>query len=92
MKGVCNLDTNSIIMSWKNPKLRKKVQVEHPAGKGFQELSVSEMNFIAGGNVTVQPQATPATPIISKISMGVSGAAASFVVSYISSAAFDCRD
>lgn len=88
------MDTNSIIQAWKNPKLRSSENT-HPSGRGFQEMSLSEMEFIAGGNGAFKPQVTPvtpATPAISKISVGVSAAGISFVGSFIASAAFDCRD
>ncbi len=89
------MTTNTIIEAWKNPKKRKTSNITHPSGVGFQELTIEEMNFIAGGNGSMEPQATPATPatpVISKVSWAASGAAASFVVSFVASAATKCRD
>lgn len=86
------MENNTLISMWKNPKLRENQEIIHPAGKGFQELSLSEMQYVAGGNGTVEPQATPATPLISKISVGLSAAGISYVGSFIASAAFDCKD
>ncbi len=89
------MTTNAIVEAWKNPKKRNQVDQNHPSGAGFQELTVEEMNFIAGGNGSMEPQATPATPatpIISKVSWAASGAAASFVVSFVASAATKCSD
>lgn len=86
---------NLIIESWKDPKMRKSNFMEHPSGVSFHELSISEMEFVAGGNGTAEPRVTPvtpATPVISKVSVGVSAAGISFVGSFIASAAFDCRD
>lgn len=84
--------TEQIIEAWKNPKSRNDVELVHPSGKGFHELEVQEMHFVAGGS-TAEPQWTPATvssiPCV-RVATVVSGAAASAVVSFVASAVADC--
>ncbi|QFK72957.1 type 2 lantibiotic [Pradoshia sp. D12] len=40
------------IMMWKNPAMRKEMELsnEHPCGKGFQELSLDEMIGVNGAS------------------------------------------
>lgn len=86
-------NTSQIIESWKNPKKRNKNLMNHPSGIGFHELSDAEMEYIAGGNGTADPQISPTIVLSLKVSGAiVSGAGASYVGSYVASAAFDCRD
>ncbi len=71
----------------KNPKQRAQGEWEHPAGKGFQELSLDEMTFISGGNGNMEPQATPTilttlSPSTPAISAGGAVSAVSGLISY----------
>lgn len=78
------MDKNQIIEAWKNPKLRSNLESVHPSGKGFHEMDLEEMQFVAGGS-TVEPQWTPLTPLtVYTIEISVSGtiSAVSGLVSY----------
>ncbi|PTI89129.1 lichenicidin A2 family type 2 lantibiotic [Mammaliicoccus vitulinus] len=65
---------------------------ENIIGKSFMELEQEEMDFISGAEGTVEPQATPtiSSAVCVRVSLGVSAAGASFVVSYVASATSDC--
>lgn len=81
------MNVNELIESWKNPKKREDLDFNHPAGKGFHELSQEEMFFVAGGNGDVEPQVTPTVlttlaPYTPAISIGGGISAVSGLVSY----------
>ncbi|EQA7703566.1 lichenicidin A2 family type 2 lantibiotic [Staphylococcus pseudintermedius] len=59
-------------------------------GKSFMELDQAEMDFISGAEGTVDVQVTPSSVLCVRISLGVSAAGASFVASYVASAATNC--
>lgn len=81
------MSVNQTIEAWKNPKKRSAADVVHPSGKGFHEMSLEEMNFVAGGNSNFKPQATPTVlttlaPYTPAISIGTGLSAVSGLVSY----------
>ncbi len=81
------METESWIYALKNPKKRGELQFDHPAGKGFQELTIEEMTFISGGNGNMEPQATPTilttlSPSTPAISAGGGISAVSGLISY----------
>ncbi|WJD83657.1 mersacidin family lantibiotic [Priestia megaterium] len=49
-----------LIEAWKNPELRANLDVQHPSGQAFTELSTDEMLNIQGAG-DVQPETTPLT-------------------------------
>ena len=57
------MSKEQIIKSWKNPELRNQMnfEMDHPCGKGFQELSFEEMVGINGA-AEVSPDAIT-TPV-----------------------------
>lgn len=65
-------------------------------GPSFDELSQEEMDFVTGARGAVQPMATPTLTTSSApcaaASKVISGAAVSFVGSFIASAWQNCRD
>lgn len=51
------MSNQQLVQALKNPELRAKMGIEHPAGKAFDELSVEEMVNIQGAG-DVQPDTT----------------------------------
>ncbi|ANB57096.1 type 2 lantibiotic, family protein [Anoxybacillus sp. B7M1] len=84
------MDVNQIIEALKDPKKRKNLNLSHPSGNGFQEMSLEEMNFITGGNGTVQPQVTPVLTPFTPYTPAISGGAAVSAVSGLVSYTKDC--
>ncbi|QLK09302.1 hypothetical protein BMG_6074 (plasmid) [Priestia megaterium] len=56
------MTNNQLIEAWKNPELRANLDIQHPSGQAFAELSTDEMLSIQGAG-DVQPETTPATTI-----------------------------
>lgn len=73
-----------IIEAWKNPQKRKGIY-NHPAGKGFQEMSIEEMMGIHGA-AEVSPMTTPGISAAVKVSVEVSKNSTKFCVGLTASA------
>lgn len=54
------MSNQEIIKAWKNPELRANMELSHPSGTAFTELSVEEMVDIQGAG-DIQPMTTPTT-------------------------------
>ncbi|WJD83658.1 mersacidin family lantibiotic [Priestia megaterium] len=57
------MTNNQLIEAWKNPELRANLDIQHPSGQAFAELSIDEMLNIQGAG-DVQPETTPATSTV----------------------------
>ncbi|WJD83659.1 mersacidin family lantibiotic [Priestia megaterium] len=67
------MTNNQLIEAWKNPELRANLDIQHPSGQAFAELSIDEMLNIQGAG-DVQPETTPAVVTSSAVCIGVTGA------------------
>ncbi|QLK09303.1 hypothetical protein BMG_6075 (plasmid) [Priestia megaterium] len=67
------MTNNQLIEAWKNPELRANLDIQHPSGQAFAELSTDEMLSIQGAG-DVQPETTPVAVTSSAVCIGVTGA------------------
>ena len=58
------MTNQEIIKAWKNPEERANMEVAHPSGAAFTELSLDEMVNVQGAG-DVQPMTTPTVTVSS---------------------------